>query len=241
MSILNVNDYRRSLQPSVGAKETMKIYLSGPMSGIPEYNAPAFAAYAAKYRALGHEVVSPPELDADAGDLVYESCIKRDMRVLVDGGVEALYMLPGWQQSKGANLEKLLAEATGIPCYDAETGLPVQEYVVERAVRPANKAKTNDEGKLPLAWLPWAAIEAIAEVQLFGHQKYKNFNNYRLGMEVSRNASCALRHIMEYLKGNTIDPESGLHHLGHALCRLAFILQNEAEGTAIDDRYRKEQ
>ena len=99
------------------------------------------------------------------------------------------------------------------------------------------KAATHDDGKLPLAWLPWAAMKAVAAVQAFGHAKYKDFNNYRKGMEVSRNISCALRHIVEYQEGRTIDPESGEHHLAHAICRLAFILQNEAEGTAIDDRY----
>lgn len=214
------------------------IYLSGPMTGIAEFNAPAFAHYAEKFRARGWKVLSPPELDAGDTGRPYSYYIKRDVRVLLDNGVEALYMLPGWQQSRGANLEKLLAEMFEIPAFDAETEEEVVEYVVERAVRPAGKAKTNDNGKLPFAWLPWAGIEAIAQVQLFGHQKYKDFNNYRLGMEVTRNASCALRHIVEYLKGNTLDPESGLHHLGHALCRLSFILQNEADGTAIDDRYK---
>lgn len=99
-------------------------------------------------------------------------------------------------------------------------------------------AKTNDEGKLPLAWLPWAALREVSSVQAFGHAKYKDFNNYRKGMEVSRNASCALRHITEYIEGESIDHESGQKHLAHAVCRLLFILQNEAEGTAIDDRFK---
>lgn len=103
----------------------------------------------------------------------------------------------------------------------------------------SKKAETCDEGKLPLAWLPWAALEAVSRVQAYGHRKYQDFNNYRKGMEVTRNSSCALRHITEYLKGNTVDPESGEHHLAHAICRLAFIIQNEEEGTAIDDRYKK--
>ena len=102
-----------------------------------------------------------------------------------------------------------------------------------------DKAKTDDADKVPLAWLPWAAIVAVSRVQLFGHKKYLDFNNYRKGMEVTRNASCALRHIVKYLTGQTTDPESGEHHLAHAICRLAFILQNEADGTAIDDRYKR--
>lgn len=100
------------------------------------------------------------------------------------------------------------------------------------------KADTYDDGKPPLAWLPWAAITAIAKVQAYGHKKYKDFNNYRRGLEVSRNLSCALRHIKDHLEGVDIDPESGEPHLAHALCRIAFVLQNIHDGTAIDDRYR---
>jgi hypothetical protein len=101
------------------------------------------------------------------------------------------------------------------------------------------KARTEDTGKLPLAWLPWAAIDQLAQVQMYGHEKYADFNNYRKGMEVSRNISCALRHIRDYLSGVDKDVESGAHPLAHALARIAFVLQNLEEGTAIDDRYRR--
>lgn len=101
-----------------------------------------------------------------------------------------------------------------------------------------DKAKTYDDGKAPLAHLPWAAIEELAMVQSYGHQKYKDFNNYRKGLEVSRNLSCALRHIKEYMEGSNNDAESGLNPLAHALCRIAFVLQNIKDGTVIDDRYK---
>ena len=101
-----------------------------------------------------------------------------------------------------------------------------------------DKALTYDDGKEPLAHLPWAAIDELSRVQQYGHNKYKDFNNYRKGMEVSRNLSCALRHIRSYLCGVDLDPESNLPHLAHALCRIAFVLQNLHDGTAIDDRYK---
>lgn len=103
------------------------------------------------------------------------------------------------------------------------------------------KAKTYDEGKLPLARLPWAAIDKMNEVQAYGHKKYLDFDNYRKGMEVSRNLSCALRHIRDYINGHDIDHESGLNPLAHAMCRLAFVLQNLNDGVAIDDRYKPKQ
>lgn len=101
------------------------------------------------------------------------------------------------------------------------------------------KALTYDDGKEPLANLPWAAIDELSRVQAYGHTKYKDFNNYRKGMEVTRNLSCALRHIRDYLNGKDIDHESGLNPLAHAMCRIAFVLQNLEDGVAHDDRYKK--
>ena len=112
--------------------------------------------------------------------------------------------------------------------------------VPKKLLKPGQDvAQTYDEGKEPLAWLPWAAITELAKVQQYGHTKYKDFNNYRKGLEVSRNLSCALRHIRDYLSGVDVVAESGLSPLAHALCRVAFVLQNIADGVEIDDRYKK--
>lgn len=105
-------------------------------------------------------------------------------------------------------------------------------------MRQILKAKTYDEGKAPLAVLPWAAMDALAMVQAYGHKKYNNFYNYRKGMEVSRNLSCAIRHIRDYMNGHEVDHESGINPLAHALCRISFVLQNLEDGVAIDDRYK---
>lgn len=101
------------------------------------------------------------------------------------------------------------------------------------------KAKTDDDGKAPLAWLPWDGIREVSYVQAYGHKKYNDFNNFRKGMEVSRNLSCAVRHIAAYMEGESNDPESGRNHLAHATCRLLFVLQNIHDGVAIDDRFNK--
>jgi hypothetical protein len=99
-----------------------------------------------------------------------------------------------------------------------------------------SKALTHDEGKPPLAYLPWSALDEVAMVQAYGHQKYGDFHNYRKGMEVGRNLSCAIRHIRAYMEGEDNDPESGRNHLAHAATRLLFTLQNIADNKQIDDR-----
>lgn len=101
------------------------------------------------------------------------------------------------------------------------------------------KAQTYDNGKAPLAYLPWEAVKEVAQVQAYGHAKYKDYNNYRKGMEIGRNLSCAVRHIAEYMEGHDLDAESGRSHLAHAACRIMFVLQNLHDGVAIDDRYQK--
>lgn len=114
----------------------------------------------------------------------------------------------------------------------------IRDSTNELKLKDSGKALTYDEGKTPLAHMPWAALTAMSRVQAYGHRKYKDFNNYRKGMEVMRGLSCALRHIMAYICGQDNDPESGEPHLAHALCRIAFVIQNQHDGTAIDDRYK---
>ena len=123
------------------------------------------------------------------------------------------------------------------PTCPAPTGGPHTPLDVDQL--PFAKAKTYDDGKPPLSWLPWKALDEVAMVQAYGHAKYNDFNNFRKGMEVSRNLSCAIRHIRAYMNGETNDPESHRNHLAHATCRLLFVLENIADGTAIDDRYKQ--
>jgi hypothetical protein len=99
-----------------------------------------------------------------------------------------------------------------------------------------DKALTYDTDKAPLARLPWKALTEMAQVMEYGNKKYGNYDNYRKGLEISRNLSCAMRHIAAFMEGEDLDPESGRSHLGHAMCRLSYVLQNQADGVAIDDR-----
>lgn len=87
--------------------------------------------------------------------------------------------------------------------------------------------------------LPSEGMRAVARVQAYGHKKYGDFHNFRKGMEVSRQCSCSMRHIMAFMDGEDLDPESMESHIAHAACRLMFLLQNLKDGKAIDDRFKK--
>ena len=88
-----------------------RTYLSGPMSGVPELNMPAFRAVAAAMRARGIEVVSPAEVSPDP-DATWEDALRADVRALT--GCDAIALMDGWSTSRGARLEFHVAAELGL-------------------------------------------------------------------------------------------------------------------------------
>lgn len=90
------------------------IYVSGPMTGKPLLNFPAFHKAAANLRDKGYEVVNPAELDAqDDGKLMqWEDYMRRDIRALMD--CTHIALLPEWEKSRGAVIEARLAADLGL-------------------------------------------------------------------------------------------------------------------------------
>jgi hypothetical protein len=95
-----------------------KMYLSGPMTGIENYNHEFFNRVAAEFRMAGFEVCSPSEFFD--GDRTRER--KEYMREAVKYLLEAdtVILLPGWDKSQGARLEAAIAQ---------ELDLIIVEYV----------------------------------------------------------------------------------------------------------------
>ena len=101
-----------------------RIYIAGPMTGIPAHNYPAFHAEAARLRALGHEVVSPAEINEGLEHEGWSACMRRDLVALAS--CETLQLLDGHIHSRGAQLEVSIAYALGMevlmPHCEEETG-----------------------------------------------------------------------------------------------------------------------
>lgn len=87
----------------------MKIYVSGPMSGLKDNNVPAFNAAAKALRKKGYKVVNPAELDKGEPCRTWEDCLRRDLRHLTS--CTDIATLPGWTKSRGANLEIYVGKA----------------------------------------------------------------------------------------------------------------------------------
>ena len=91
----------------------MKIYIAGPMTGLPEFNYPAFHAKAAELRAIGHNVKSPAEHDFDVKDFPLREAFA-DYTNYICTQAEAVHMLEGWHKSHGARIEHDLAVYLGL-------------------------------------------------------------------------------------------------------------------------------
>ncbi|MCE5182333.1 MAG: DUF4406 domain-containing protein [Betaproteobacteria bacterium] len=88
-----------------------RIYISGPMTGLPEFNFPAFNAEADRLRSLGYEVINPAEINHESAD-DWHGCLRKDLASLLT--CDTLALLDGWQKSAGAHLEMHVAHRVGM-------------------------------------------------------------------------------------------------------------------------------
>lgn len=88
-----------------------RVYLSGPMTGLPELNFPAFQAWHRHLLVLGLQVVNPAELNPDPATS-WHDCMRRDLAELLT--CDTLALLPGWTRSQGAHLEMHVAHRVGM-------------------------------------------------------------------------------------------------------------------------------
>lgn len=89
-----------------------RIYISGPMTGLPGENHGAFHTAAAQLRALGYEVVNPAETTVPSEGAHWEAWLKADLRQMLT--CDTIALLPGWEASKGAHLELHVAHRVGM-------------------------------------------------------------------------------------------------------------------------------
>ncbi len=88
-----------------------KIYISGQISGLPYDEVVAkFKEAEERLQAQGYETVNPLK-NGLPDNAPWELHMALDIVQLL--GCETIYLLPDWQQSKGATLEKKIAEFTG--------------------------------------------------------------------------------------------------------------------------------
>ena len=90
-----------------------RLYIAGPMSGLPDFNHPAFHQAAADLRAAGYIVTNPAENGLPI-DSPWIDHMRRDITLMM-ARANAVALLPGWAQSRGARAEVRLARGLGWP------------------------------------------------------------------------------------------------------------------------------
>ena len=160
-----------------------KIYVAGPMRGLELFNFPAFDDAAKHLRAQGLEVISPADLDRDDGfdptelDAGYDwqgyegleeigfslhDAIDRDIEALKT--CDSIYMIDGWEKSKGAQAEKAIAEWLGLTVtYQMEQAEP---DILEEALRITKGDRQaqygppdQDFARTAAMWSAWKGVE----------------------------------------------------------------------------------
>lgn len=95
-----------------------------------------------------------------------------------------------------------------------------------------NQEVKADKGKLRPTLVPVSIIRAIAAIREYGVRKYldrdgkEKIENWR-DVEPQRYRDAAYRHWLAYLAGEKEDQESGLPHLWHLACNIAFLIELE--------------
>lgn len=110
----------------------MRVYIAGPMTGLPEHNYPAFDEAEDQLGALGFLPLNPVHVGAGCVpgvcDHDWQWYMRRTLTLMLTADRVAL--LPGWENSRGARIERTLAHDLDIPVS------PVEYLLYSDAVQP---------------------------------------------------------------------------------------------------------
>ena len=112
LTLAHVLQHPEDYQPDMTARSMVMYYIAGPMSGIPDYNRPAFARAVAYLQRIGFKCVSPVLPKELEGELSYATYIRLGVQKL--DRCSHILLLPGWEASVGATLEILLGMRMGM-------------------------------------------------------------------------------------------------------------------------------
>jgi Domain of unknown function (DUF4406) len=111
-----------------------RVYISGPMTGMPDLNKAAFLAAADSLAGAGYKVVNPV-YNGVPDSAPWQEHMRVDIAMLV--GCDGVATLPGHMASKGARLEVHIARQLHMPVMSVAqwVGSP-HEQLGHEAARP---------------------------------------------------------------------------------------------------------
>jgi hypothetical protein len=93
----------------------------------------------------------------------------------------------------------------------------------------ARSGRKFDNDKLRYDLVPPLALEEMVKVLTFGAQKYDPDNWQKVPDSKRRYFAALQRHLWAWKQGETVDKESGIHHLAHAACCLYFLYEHDVK------------
>lgn len=195
-----------------------KIYIAGPMRGIPHFNAEAFnwAAEALKKKEWT-VVINPVDLDRECFGLDVtelpedwnwqsvpdgidvQELLRNDLMELMK--CDAIYLLEGWEHSHGAKLEKQTAEAVGIEVFYQK---PLESAGL--VFSDTGACRNSEEGKLDFDWLSIPVLKRITAYMnanaILPDGSRRSSDNWKQGMPRLRYRRSAQRHFYDWLESH---------------------------------------
>lgn len=90
----------------------MRVYIAGPMTGLPDFNYPAFFKAAEALSVAGHEPLNPAANKPEASPASWLDFMR--MSLIQIAQADGIALLPGWQNSRGAAVEYRLGHDLGL-------------------------------------------------------------------------------------------------------------------------------
>ncbi|AFM54875.1 endolysin; inhibits RNA polymerase [Marinomonas phage P12026] len=106
----------------------------------------------------------------------------------------------------------------------------MKKETIEPRVLSEKIGAKYDAGKPLYNLIPAHAEAELVDVLTFGANKYAPNQWRNVENATGRYTAAAMRHLAAYRMGEANDLESGKHHLAHAMCCLAFIIEMDLEG-----------
>lgn len=116
-----------------------------------------------------------------------------------------------------------------MPKYEYSMDNTKPYYVVTGPAFDETNGRKFDDGKLEYGLLPPLALEETVRVLTFGAQKYERDNWIKVPESKRRYFDALQRHLWAWKKGEVNDPETGMHHLAHAMCCLMFLYEHDVK------------
>lgn len=106
------------------------IYIAGPMTGLPDLNYPAFFAYeeALLERDATLVIHNPARNIPSTSNPTHADWMRMAYHQVLQA--DEVHFLPGWEDSKGARLERTMAESLGLRIVDVCDTIEVPRFIV---------------------------------------------------------------------------------------------------------------